>query len=106
VLLQTRLTAMLKSEIAGIVLASLLFGLVHAPGFYRRTAMTQEGLSTHPALWMAVGYSIVITSVAGFVFGVLWSRTRNFLLLVVVHAAADLLPNLVPTLHAFHLFAR
>lgn len=106
VLLQSRLTAVLKSETAGIVLASLLFGLMHAPGLYLRTGMTQEGLSTHPSLWVAVGYSIVITSVAGFLFGVLWARTRNFLLLVVVHAAADLLPNLLPTLRAFHLFAR
>ena len=42
---------------------------------------------------MAIGYSIVITSVAGFFLGVLWARTRNFLVLVLVHAAADLLPN-------------
>ena len=85
VLLQTRLTAVLRSELGGIVLMSLLFGLVHAP-----------------SLWMAIGYSIVITSAAGFFFGVLWARTRNFLLLVAVHAAADLLPNTLPTLRAFH----
>jgi membrane protease YdiL (CAAX protease family) len=52
---------------------------------------------------MAIGYSIVITSVAGFFLGVLWARTRNFLVLVLVHAAADLLPNMLPTLRAFHL---
>ena len=103
VLLQSRLAATLRSELGGIVLASLLFGLVHAPGLYLRTGITQEGLGAHPSLFMAIGYSIVITSVAGFFFGVLWSRTRNFLLLVVVHAAADLLPNAIPTMRAFHL---
>jgi len=104
VLLQTRLAAVLKSELGGIVLMSLLFGLAHAPGIYLRTGLTQEGLD-HPSLFMAVGYSIVITSVAGFFLGVLWARTRNFAVVVVVHAAADLLPNLVPTLRSLHLLA-
>lgn len=106
VLLQSRLSATLRSELGGIVVASLLFGLVHAPGLFLRTSVTQEGLSAHPSLGMAIGYSIVITSVAGFFLGVLWSRTRNFLVLVLVHAAADLLPNLVPTLSAFRLLQR
>jgi membrane protease YdiL (CAAX protease family) len=52
---------------------------------------------------MAVGYSIVVTSVAGFFLGVLWARTRNFAVVVVVHAAADLLPNVLPTLRSLQL---
>ena len=44
VLLQTRLSAVLKSKLGGIVLASLIFGLARAPGLYLRTAITQEGL--------------------------------------------------------------
>jgi CAAX protease family protein len=103
VLLQSRLAAALRSELGAIVLMSLIFGLAHAPGLYLRTGVTQEGLAAHPSLLMAIGYSIVITSVAGFFLGVLWARTRNFLLLVLVHAAADLLPNTLPTLRAFHL---
>ncbi len=103
VLLQSRLSAVLRSELGGIVLMSLIFGLVHAPGLYLRTSATQEGLSAHPSLLMAIGYSIVITSVAGFFLGVLWARTRNFLVLVLVHAATDLLPNTLPTLRAFHI---
>jgi len=47
---------------------------------------------------MAIGYSVVITSVAGFFLGVLWMRTRNLLLLMAVHAAGDLVPNFVPML--------
>jgi len=102
-LLQSRLSAMLRSELGGIVIASLLFGLMHAPGLYLRTSITQEGLPPHPPLWMAVGYSIVLTSTAGFVFGVLWSRTRNFALIAVVHGAGDLLPDFVTTMRALHL---
>ena len=102
-LLQSRLSAALRSELGGIVIMSLLFGLMHAPGLYLRTSVTQEGLPTHPALWMAIGYSIVITSVAGFFLGVLWARTRNFVVVVAVHAAADLLPDFLPTLRSFHL---
>jgi len=103
VLLQSRLSAALRSELGGIVVMSLIFGLVHAPGLYLRTSVTQEGLAAHPSFLMAVGYSIVITSVAGFFLGVLWARTRNFLVLILVHAATDLLPNTLPTLRAFHL---
>jgi membrane protease YdiL (CAAX protease family) len=96
VLLQSRLAAWLDSETGGIVLMSLLFGLAHAPGLYFRTGKTLEGLGPHPSWLMAVGYSIVVTSVTGFFLGVLWARTRNLVLLMVVHAATDLVPNLVP----------
>ena len=102
VLLQTRLSSVFKSEVAAIALTSLLFGLAHAPGIYLRTGMTNEGLE-NPSLLMAVGYSIVIVSVAGFFLGVLWARTRNFLLVVMVHAMGDLLPNLVPTMRSLRL---
>jgi uncharacterized protein len=103
VLLQERLAAVLRSPWGGLVLAALLFGLVHAPGFYLRPAATQETLGSHPSLFMAVGYSIVLTSLAGLFLGVLWMRTKNFAVLVIVHAAGDFLPNLVPWVKAFHL---
>ena len=98
VLLQSRLAAWLDSEAGGIVLMSLLFGLAHAPGLYFRTGKTLEGIGPHPSWLMAVGYSIVVTSVTGFFLGVLWARTRNLLLMMVVHAATDLVPNFVPML--------
>jgi uncharacterized protein len=99
-LLQTRISAVMKSEVAAVVLTSLAFGLMHAPGLYLRTNLTQEGLPPHPSLLMAIGYSIVITSSAGFLFGALWARTRNFAVIVVAHGMADLLPNVLPTLRA------
>jgi membrane protease YdiL (CAAX protease family) len=103
VLLQERLAAVSRSPWGGLVVAAVLFGLLHAPGFYLRTAATQEALGSHPSLLMAVGYSIVMTSLAGLFMGVLWMRTKNFAGLVIVHAAGDLLPNLVPWVKAFHL---
>ena len=103
VLLQERLAAVLRSPWGGLVVAAVLFGLVHAPGFYLRTAATQEALGSHPSLFMAVGYSIVLTSLAGLFLGVLWMRTKNFAVLIIVHAAGDFLPNLVPWVKAFHL---
>lgn len=103
VLLQERLQVTLRSPWGGLVLAALLFGLVHAPGLYLRTAATRELLGPHPPLLLAVGYAIVVTSLAGLFLGVLWMRTKNFAVVVIVHAAADLLPNLVPWIKAFHL---
>jgi membrane protease YdiL (CAAX protease family) len=103
VLLQERLGAALRSPWGGLVVAAVLFGLVHAPGFYLRPAATQEALGPHPSLFMAVGYSIVLTSLAGLFLGVLWMRTKNFAVVLIVHAATDLLPNLVPWVKSFHL---
>jgi uncharacterized protein len=105
VLLQTRLSTVLQSELGAIVLMSVIFGLAHAPGLYLRTVVTQEGLPPHPSLLMAIGYSIVITSVAGFFLGVLWARTRNFAVVVGVHAMGDLLPNVIPTLRSLRLLS-
>lgn len=95
-LLQSRLSAWLHSEVGGVVLMSLLFGLAHAPGLHYRTRKTLEAVGSHPSWLMALGYSVVIVSVAGFFLGVLWARTRNLLLLMAVHAAGDLVPNLAP----------
>ena len=103
VLLQERLAAVLHSPWGGLVVGALLFGLAHAPGLYLRTAATQESIGSHPSLLMAVGYSIVMTSLAALFVGVLWLRTKNFAVVVIVHAAGDFLPNLVPWIKAFHL---
>jgi membrane protease YdiL (CAAX protease family) len=100
-LLQSRISAWLHSEAGGIVLASLLFGLAHAPGLYYRTGKTFEAVGPHPSWLMAVGYSIVIVSVPGLFMGVLWSRTKSLWLLMAVHAAGDLVPQLAPMVRAW-----
>jgi len=94
VILQSRLSAVLNSELAAVCLASLLFGLAHAPGLYLRGASLMEGAGAHPTLLWAIAYSVTIISPAGILFGVLWSRTRSLGLLIVLHALTDLLPNL------------
>ncbi len=100
-LLQTRLAAVLRSETAGIVVTSLLFGLAHAPGYYFRTSLTMEGLGPHPSALRAIGYGVVVTSVTGLFFGAMWARTHNPWLVVIAHAAIDWLPNLKPLLGAW-----
>lgn len=101
-LLQSRIAALLKSETAGVVLMSVIFGIAHAPGFYFRTGKTLELLSSSPSFLLAIGYSIVITSVAGFFLGVIWVRTKNLTILILIHAAGDLVPNIAATLGAWH----
>lgn len=96
VLLQTRLEQATRSTAGGILLAALIFGLTHAPGLYLRTAATGESF-TNPSLLMAIAYPIVVLSVVSIFLGVLWARTRNFLVIALIHGAADLIPNLVPT---------
>ncbi len=90
---QTRLTAWFKSEVTGVALMALVFGLAHAPGFIFRGAGEVEGLGAHPGILDAVAYAIVVLAPGAIVFGVVWARTRNLLAVMVIHAAADLLPN-------------
>ena len=92
--LQTRLAALLKSEVAAIVSGALLFGLAHAPGLYLRGASLMEGADAHPTLLWSVAYSIAIVSPAGLLFGVVWSRTRSLGLVVMLHGLIDTLPAL------------
>jgi uncharacterized protein len=92
-LVQSQLAAAFKSEVSGIVLMSVIFGLAHAPGFIFRHAGELEGLGPHPGALDAVAYSIVILAVSGITFGVIWARTKNLFALMLVHAAGDLLPN-------------
>ena len=94
--LQTRLAALLKSDLAAVCIGALLFGLAHAPGLYLRGASLMEGADAHPTLLWSVAYSIAIVSPAGLLFGVLWSRTRSLALVVVLHGLTDTLPGLPP----------
>ena len=92
-LVQSQMAAAFKSEISGIVLMSLIFGLAHAPGFIFRHAGELEGLGPHPGSLDAIAYSIGVIAVSGITFGVIWARTKNLFALMLVHAAGDLLPN-------------
>ena len=93
-LLQSRLSAWFCSEITGIALMALIFGLAHAPGFIFRHAGTVEGLGANPSAWDAIAYSVVTLAISGVFLGIVWARTKNLFALIAIHAATDLLPNL------------
>lgn len=90
---QARLAAWFKSEISGVALMALLFGLAHAPGFILRRAGLVDAIGAHPSPADAMAYSIVMLSVAGIFFGIVWARTKNLFAVMFIHAATDLLPN-------------
>jgi len=102
-LVQSRFGAWFKSEVSGIVLMSLAFGLAHAPGFIFRQAGGVEGLGPNPSALDAIAYSIVVLSVSGILFGVTWARTKNLFALMLIHAAGDLLPNFVNFVQVWQL---
>lgn len=92
-LVQSQFVATFKSEVSGVVLMSLIFGLAHAPGFIFRHAGEVEGLGSNPSALDAIAYSIVVLAVSGITFGIIWARTKNLFAVMLIHAAGDLLPN-------------
>jgi membrane protease YdiL (CAAX protease family) len=94
-LVQSQFAAAFKSEVSGVVLMSLIFGLAHAPGFIFRQAGEVEGLGSNPSALDAIAYSIVVLAVSGITFGIIWARTKNLFAVMLIHAAGDLLPNFV-----------
>jgi membrane protease YdiL (CAAX protease family) len=93
-LVQTRCAAWFRSEVSGVALMALLFGLAHAPGFILRGAGVEEALGANPSAADSIAYAIVILSVSGIFFGIVWARTKNLFAVMFIHAATDLLPNL------------
>ncbi|GAA0709642.1 CPBP family intramembrane glutamic endopeptidase [Dokdonella soli] len=101
VALQSSLADRLRSPVAGVVIAALLFGLAHAPGLYLRGSAGAEGVDTPVSISWAMAYSVAVISPSGILFGVLWARTRSFALIIVLHALTDLLPNVAPFLQGW-----
>lgn len=87
--LQTRLIGALNSPLAGICLASLLFGLAHAPGIYLRKGDKVGPLGETPTLLNSILYSVVVLSAAGWFTGLLYWKTQSLLAPILVHAAVD-----------------
>jgi membrane protease YdiL (CAAX protease family) len=90
--LQTRLAAALRSETGAVVIGSLLFALAHVPGLYLRGHPGIDGYSTDP--FQVVAFTVAVLSPLALLFGTLWARTRSLLLIVLLHSAVDVLPNL------------
>ena len=91
--LQSRLAAWTKSQVSAVILGALLFGLAHAPGIVLRGAGGVEGLGDSPSIGTTLAYVVATQGVAGLTFGVLWSRTRSFVLVVALHGFIDALSN-------------
>ena len=90
--LQSRLAAVLKTEVGAVAIGALLFALAHAPGLILRGTPETDGWSTDPV--QVVAFTIATLSPIAVLFGVLWARTRSLLLVVLLHASVDILPNL------------
>ena len=88
--LQSRLTAWLQSPAAAIVASSLLFALAHWPGLYFRGGPGVDGWSSDPL--QVAAFTIATLSPLSIALGLLWARSRSLLLVVMVHAAIDVLP--------------
>lgn len=90
--LQSRLAAVLKTELGAVVIGALLFALAHAPGLYLRGGPQVDGWSADPL--QVVAFTVATLSPLALLFGALWARTRSLLLVVLLHAAVDTLPNM------------
>jgi len=96
--LQTRLSAFLKSEAGAIVIGALLFALAHAPGIYLRPDTAGDQIQ---GLTQVIAFTIGVLSPIAVLFGLIWARTRSLGLLVVLHASVDFLPNLSEFMHVW-----
>ncbi len=90
--LQTRLSAFFKSAWTGVAVTSVIFGLAHAPGLFLRGGPETDGWSTDPL--QVVAYTIATLAPLSLFFGFLYARTKSLLLVVLLHATVDFLPNL------------
>jgi CAAX protease family protein len=97
--LQTRLAAVLKTEAGAVVTGAVLFALAHVPGLYLRGHPGVDGYSTDPV--QVIAFTIAVLSPVAVLFGTLWARTRSLLLIVLLHAAVDVLPNLNDFVHTW-----
>jgi uncharacterized protein len=97
--LQTRLAAALGSEAGAVVTGALLFALAHVPGLYLRGHPGVDGYSSDPM--QVIAFTVAVLSPIAILFGTLWARTRSLLLIVLLHAAVDVLPNLPDFIHTW-----
>jgi uncharacterized protein len=97
--LQTRLAAVLKTEAGAVVTGAVLFALAHVPGLYLRGHPGVDGYSSDPV--QVIAFTIGVLSPVAVLFGTLWARTRSLLLIVLLHAAVDVLPNMPEFIHTW-----
>jgi len=101
--LQSRLAAWSRSQVSAIFLSALIFGVAHAPGIWLRGGGAVEGLGSDPSLLTTLAYVVTTQGVAGLMFGVLWARTRSFVLVVALHGMVDAPANAASFMDAWGL---
>lgn len=89
-LLQTRLAAWTGSPVFAILAVSIVFALSHWPGLYLRGGPGTDGWSTNPI--QVAAFTIATLTPLSILFGILWQRTRNLILIALIHGAVDALP--------------
>ena len=102
-LLQSRIAAITGSQLSAVCIASLAFGLAHAPGMWLRGAGVAEGLGSEPTFALTVAYSVTTQGVAGVLFAVLWARTRSLPLVIALHAVIDASSNAASFIRTWQL---
>lgn len=83
-ILQTRLSLAFNSQLSGLILATLLFSLYHLP-------FALYGSSSRPPSEIGYALTIIFTDgiFGGLIVGVLWMRTRNLLVPILIHTLID-----------------
>jgi membrane protease YdiL (CAAX protease family) len=83
--LQTRLTALTRSRVAGIIVSALLFGLYHVPYAY-----LNPNWPTHGDLGAAFGSAMGQGGIGGLILGTLYALTRgNLVACVLLHSSIN-----------------
>jgi len=84
--IQTRISYLLKSSVSGVLITSLIFGLVHIQGI----------MQWYPGTTIAEAFcrAFFLQTFIGIMFGVIWERTRNLIPCVFIHSGIDGLNNL------------
>ncbi len=85
VFVQTRLSQILRSRLGGILITSLLFGLVHIPNV----------MQWYPEMTLSEAFcsAFFMQGFMGLIFGFIWDRTRHLIPGVLVHSGINALNN-------------
>lgn len=85
VFLQTRLSQALKSRLGGILITSLIFGLVHIPYV----------MKWYPGITLSEAFcnAFFIPGLSGLVYGFLWERSHSLLPGTILHSGLNALNN-------------
>jgi membrane protease YdiL (CAAX protease family) len=90
--LQSRLAAVLRSQVGAVMISALLFSLAHVPGIFLRSDAATPGHSSD--LLRVLAYCVGVMTPIGILYGTIWARTRSLLLVILVHAWLSFAPRI------------